>query len=440
MINDSQLIFDPNVPEIQFYTGSGTGRTKKVSISPIKTLSDSGGGAITLNFTGSYSPANPSITTNAGDGSPVDATSYSARTSTGGPSSNGTFTPADAGDYQLTIVTPSFAVETGPDTISHTSTEPNFQTPYNGYIHTGYSNAQQAAAYLYIEAVKVSDNSVVGSHLIGSSTSVGAKNVAGYWEGYNEGPYALTTWTEIPDSINAGGYGGVSGYTQTINMYIDSTTPVQFRYRFLYYAYSGVQTDIGASPLSYTSTVYPWTFDTWTTSPSFASSIIIKSPTNFVEINAGGMQVVSDENRYVKMARQEVGVGVSDLLKVLGGNIKTDTILPNVADISTIGTYANQYGHVYANNFTNNLSSIGANGYTKLTNGIILQWGYQAYTTTATPVLFPQAFPTACTSVHVTTNRLTNGAGGYNHAGSVTTAGFSAVFDGTGGWWSAIGY
>jgi hypothetical protein len=72
--------------------------------------------------------------------------------------------------------------------------------------------------------------------------------------------------------------------------------------------------------------------------------------------------------------------------------------------------------------------------------GIILQWGYQAYTTTATPVVFPITFPTACTSVHVTTNRLTNGANGYNHAGSLTTAGFSAVFDGTGGWWSAIGY
>jgi hypothetical protein len=96
--------------------------------------------------------------------------------------------------------------------------------------------------------------------------------------------------------------------------------------------------------------------------------------------------------------------------------------------------------HVYANNFTNNASSVSANGYTKLTNGIILQWGYQAYTTTATPVVFPITFPTACTSVHVTTNRLTNGANGYNHAGSLTTAGFSAVFDGTGGWWSAIGY
>jgi len=227
-------------------------------------------------------------------------------------------------------------------------------------------------------------------------------------------------------------------------MYISQATPVQFRYRFNYYAKSGVQTDVGASPLSYTTTYYPWTFDTWVTSPSFASSIIVKSPTNFVEINAGGMQVVSDENRYVKMARQEVGVGVSDLLKVLGGNIKTDTILPNVANTSTIGTNANQYGHVYANNFTNNASSVSANGYTKLTNGIILQWGYANDSGLATSITFPIAFPTACRSVHVTTERLNQGAEGYNHAGSVTATGFSAVFDApssaTGGWWMAIGY
>ena len=573
--SDSQLIFDPNVPEIQFYTGSGAGRTKKVSISPLKVLSDSGGGSNTVNFTGSYSPANPSITTNAGDASPVIVTSYSTKTSTGGSSSNGTFTPAEVGNYQLTVVTPSWTVETGPDTVSHTSTAPDYEAPYDGYIHTGISYAQEASAELYIEAVKVSDGSLVGSHLIGSSTSVGAKNIAGYWIGYlgylsvtgdtliinefgkevyardiisgqnitawnwsdsfstykvenvrsrtidkvfkvsaggnevkvsdshgfwlygneqikakdlipgvskinirdgntiklvivddveiiegDEMVYtfsvpdvnnyisngiishnsALTNWVEVYDSINYGGVSGMSGYTQTINMYISEATPVQFRYRFYYYAKSGVKSDIGASALSYTTTCYPWTFDTWVTSPSFASSIIVKSPTNFVEINAGGMQVVSDENRYVKMARQEVGAGVSDLLKVLGGNIKTDTILPNVADTSTIGTNANQYGHVYANNFTNNVSSVSANGYTKLTNGVILQWGYATDVGLATPITFPITFPTACRSVHVTTERLTQGAEGYNHAGSVTTSGFSAVFDAVGGWWSAIGY
>jgi hypothetical protein len=215
---------------------------------------------------------------------------------------------------------------------------------------------------------------------------------------------------------------------------------LQFRYRFYYFAYSGLARDFGPSPSSYSDTYYPWTFDTWTTSPSFASSILIKSPSNFVEINAGGMQVVSDETRYVAMPRREPGAGVTDLLKVLGGNVKTDDIIPNAADISSIGSYYNQYAGVFANNFVNNVSNLaGANNYTKLTNGVLLQWGYATDVGVATPVTFPIAFTTACRSVHVTTERLNPGAEGYNHAGDVSLTGFKAVFDAVGGWWMAIG-
>ena len=98
---------------------------------------------------------------------------------------------------------------------------------------------------------------------------------------------------------------------------------------------------------------------------------------------------------------------------------------------------------MYANDYYNNFYYAAGNGYTKLTNGIILQWGYANDVGIATPVTFPIAFPAACYSVHVTTERLTPGAQGYNHAGNVTTTGFSAVFDApsgaTGGWWMAIG-
>jgi hypothetical protein len=577
--NDSQLIFDPNVPEIQFYTGSGAGRSKKVSISPLRALSDPGIGSSTLNFTGSYSPANPSITTNTGNVSAVTVNSYSVRTSTGGASSNGTFTPPEVGTFELTVVTPSFRVETPPDTVSHTTDAPDFDVPNDGYIHTGFSEPQTAAALLYIEAVKASDGSVVGSTYIGASNGVGAKNVGSQWIGYlgylsvtgdtliidefgnevyardiisgqnitawnwsdsfstykvenvrnrtvdkvfkisaggkevkvsdshgfwldgneqikakdlipgvskinikddntiklvivddveimegDEMVYTFSvpgvnnyisngiishnpamvdegTWSPVGPSVSSAYTDSYIGFTEKINIYISEATPVQFRYRFYYFARSGNAADLGAAANSYTNTYYPWTFDAWTTSPSFASSIEIKSPSNFVEINAGGMQVVSDATRYVAMPRREAGVGVSDLLKVLGGNIKTDTILPNVADISTIGTYANQYGHVYANNFTNNVSDIsGANNYTKLTNGVLLQWGYATGTSALYTITFPIAFPTACRSVHITTDRNTSGANGYNHATSVTTTSFSAVFDQDyDGWWMAIG-
>ena len=576
--NDSQLIFDPNVPEIQFYTGSGAGRSKKVSISPIKTLSDPGIGSISVGFAGSYAPASPSITTNAGNTNIVSVTSYSTQTSTGvGGSADGTFTAPEVGTFELTVVTPSFTVETPPDTISHTSAMPDFEVPYDAYVHSGYSTAQQAFAYLYLEAVKVSDGSVVGSSYIGQSYARSSRNLGSGWIGYlesvtgdtliinefgnevyardiisgqnitawdlsgsfgtykvenirsrtidkvfkvsaggneikvsdshgfwldgneqikvkdlipgvskinirdgdtiklvivdyveiiegdemvytfsvpgannyisngiishNEAMVGISTWIEIPENISPGFAVGYYGSTEIINMNITSTSPVRFRYKFYYEAWSGGQVDIDTTPTSQTATYYPWTFDTWTTSPSFASSISIKSPSNFVEINAGGMQVVSDESRYVKMPRREVGAGISDLLKVLGGNIKTDDIIPNTADISSIGSYYNQYSGVFANNFVNNVSNLaGANNYTKLTNGVLLQWGYATGTSALYTITFPIAFPTACRSVHITTDRTTSGANGYNHAANVTTTGFSAVFDQNyDGWWMAIG-
>jgi hypothetical protein len=81
-----------------------------------------------------------------------------------------------------------------------------------------------------------------------------------------------------------------------------------------------------------------------------------------------------------------------------------------------------------------------ANGYTKLTNGIILQWGYANGTGIPTNITFPITFPSNCWSVSITTDRNSSGANGYNHAYSVTTAGFSAVMDANyDGWFIAIG-
>ncbi len=55
--------------------------------------------------------------------------------------------------------------------------------------------------------------------------------------------------------------------------------------------------------------------------------------------------------------------------------------------------------------FTGTNQSLSANGYQRLPNGAILQWGYNAPST----VTFPIAFPNACRSVVATGD---NGAGG----------------------------
>lgn len=66
---------------------------------------------------------------------------------------------------------------------------------------------------------------------------------------------------------------------------------------------------------------------------------------------------------------------------------------------STIQTVAT------AGYFTGTNQSLSANGYQKLPNGAIIQWGYNAPST----VTFPVAFPNACRSVVATQD---NGAGG----------------------------
>lgn len=77
----------------------------------------------------------------------------------------------------------------------------------------------------------------------------------------------------------------------------------------------------------------------------------------------------------------------------------------------------------------------------ELPGGAIIKWGYHVGTTVTNFVGFPVAFPTACNSVSVTTDRNTQGNNGANHAYSMFRTGFVAVVDSQYDfWWIAIGY
>jgi hypothetical protein len=81
------------------------------------------------------------------------------------------------------------------------------------------------------------------------------------------------------------------------------------------------------------------------------------------------------------------------------------------------------------------------NGYVKLFDGTILQWGYKLGSTTNVYTAFPTSFPTKCTSVTVTVNRTSRGSDGAGYAYNVTTSGFTAVTDSPYDFWfMAIGY
>ncbi len=258
----------------------------------------------------------------------------------------------------------------------------------------------------------------------------------------------VTYWDYIgPTTISAQSFPYTGGGTKTVNMTISSAGNVQLRYAVRFGAGSGIKFDkdstinLNGGTLSYPT----HTVSTFSSAPgTLDTSLGAEVPANFVEVRAGGVQVVSDSNIYVRIPRRPQGSSNPTLLEVEGGTIFTNAILPSTT-VSPSGTFNiggafSRFNDVYADNFNNGTSSVGSNGYSKLTNGVIIQWGYATGTAIPTTVSFPLAFPNACYSVSVTTDRSTSGASGHNHAYDVTTTGFKAVMDSPyDGWWIAIG-
>jgi hypothetical protein len=85
----------------------------------------------------------------------------------------------------------------------------------------------------------------------------------------------------------------------------------------------------------------------------------------------------------------------------------------------------------------NSQEQLTANGYQRMSNGLIFQW---AYLTSGTNTYnFPIAFTSQCFSIHITTKRSNSGSLGFNHANNLTTTSYFAVIDGTNGWMFAVG-
>ncbi|MEI7475321.1 MAG: hypothetical protein WCK67_11160 [bacterium] len=102
---------------------------------------------------------------------------------------------------------------------------------------------------------------------------------------------------------------------------------------------------------------------------------------------------------------------------------------------------ANAVNSTEAVNLCQFASSLASNGYTKLPNGLILQWGY---TSTGTSITFPIAFSAACLFVLMQAQYNSTGAiaGQYNCLSSKSATGFTrSAGDGSAPcYWIAVGY
>jgi hypothetical protein len=191
---DAKIVFDPLIPELQFYTGSGGGRVKKVSISPQDTLSPSNAGTQTLNVTSSVTINTTGTVSSVESSAENQFTNFgtyyrTGLTSTGGVGSNGVFSVPQAGFVDVTLTVPNFGVTAPAGIVAHTTSYPNYSPPYTGFFHGGNSQPRTAIAQLYLEAVQVSTGTVVGSLLLGQATAFGAYTLGNYYQGVtDEGP------------------------------------------------------------------------------------------------------------------------------------------------------------------------------------------------------------------------------------------------------------
>jgi hypothetical protein len=251
-----------------------------------------------------------------------------------------------------------------------------------------------------------------------------------------------------------------SGVTRSIN--ITSTGNIRFRYSIRFYGYSGQRANIGSAINSYSFTYQSHTVGpTLANSPTYDTLLSISVPSNFVEIKAGGIQVVSDPDVWVRIPRKEAGSSNPEILRANGGTSYfkalggpyPDTInseghiVPYTDSLYTIGTTGTRWATIYTDNLiglgnqhqTNTIAtSMSTNNYQKLADGSIIQWGRLNDTTDPKVVTFPVTFGSPPV-VTCATYRSSNGSNGYNHIYDLSTSSVSLVLDGVDGYWIAVG-
>ena len=157
-------------------------------------------------------------------------------------------------------------------------------------------------------------------------------------------------WVATNQSASSGTNNPVSAQTgKVVTLNINSNHEFKFRYKLKFGAKGGYnvsRNSLGGSV--FTSTLQ--TNDQWqgaSNAPSLPTSVQLAVPTNFVEIKAGGIQVVSDANKFVKIPRIAAGSTTDlDIFTAKGGLMNTDSIRPNANNTSYLGINGRRWSNV----------------------------------------------------------------------------------------------
>ena len=193
---DGEIVFEPNIPELQFFTGS----EKKVVIGTKSDLTDTAGSAgFDMEFS-TTTHATPDSPTNLSVNQSNSATFAFSGFSVGGNTNTGTSTTAvSVGDIALTLDVPALTLKAPTTRISQTTSYPNYLPTFTGQTHGNVAGptAIRQIAYLYLEVVDTNNsNAVIGRTKI-AQTSEARSSTDGVGNYY--------TGTYVPPSGGGGG-------------------------------------------------------------------------------------------------------------------------------------------------------------------------------------------------------------------------------------------
>jgi hypothetical protein len=277
-----------------------------------------------------------------------------------------------------------------------------------------------------------------------------------------------------------------SGVTKTMTL-TQSTTAAAVRFKLILSAKSSENVSIssgGTVTTSYSNNTnsFAMSFTTGIDTyfgGSLDSSVNTSYSANFIELTAAGIQVVSNDDRFVRLSRRALTDTSRDLFTVSDGTaffvarnpagvgtadgtaIDVDgDIIPQTNSQNDLGRSSLRWDDIHTNNinglefpFSTNIlktdsitSSTATNtvstkrSYVKLPGGVYCQWGSINDSSNPKTVVFPTNFPNSVSSVTCATIRSSDGSRGFNHVYDISRSGCSLILDGQYGFWMAWGH
>ena len=162
---------------------------------------------------------------------------------------------------------------------------------------------------------------------------------------------------------------------EEVTITLSESGTIYFKYKWVIRAISGRNhTTNAAGSTTYTDSSFTTAAsqsDTFTSLDPYGTSVAIAIESNFVEIKAGGIQVVSNPERYVRINRVDASTtitkafgtsGATPIFKVTGSFAETDTIVPSVDNDVNLGNSNRRWKYIYGvtGNFSGNITAFSS--------------------------------------------------------------------------------